>query len=398
MQIGCGLWASLIPHSNKIIINIISTGIYLTFYLLAVKASFGKTIFTLLMLSNIANFITVSSKCIEGQIFPELAAETYQWSYCVVTFTIQLLILIPLFFYIKKTYTNAIEKEHIRSAWKYLWMIPSTFYVMWFYHLYNTTNSSVEIALQIKNTIFLLIMNLGAFFIYHTVVCLINEYDKNYSLETKNNILVLQNIQYENLKDRIAETRRAKHDLRHHMTIINSYLQQGELDKLSDYLENYNSSIPDDNSVILCQNITVNLLLLYFLQQAKNNNIEIEIHIDIPEKINIAEYDLTVLIGNILENAIEACSNKSCGSRWIKICGKVNNNTLLFTVDNTYEGKIILDKNGNYLSSKHSGSGVGIESIKQIASKYDGIFQINQEKGVFCLSLMLNIPENNIRD
>ena len=98
-------------------------------------------------------------------------------------FAVQLLILVPLFFYVQNVFTYAVEKDTSLSAWKYLWLIPATFYILWFYHLYSNTQSSLEISLQPKRAAFLLCINMGAFLIYHMVTCLINEYDENAVLE-----------------------------------------------------------------------------------------------------------------------------------------------------------------------------------------------------------------------
>ncbi len=68
-QILIGLWAGL-WGGNSALLSFISTVTYFVFYFTVVKAHFGKTLFTLLTLSNIANFVVISSKCIEGALFP----------------------------------------------------------------------------------------------------------------------------------------------------------------------------------------------------------------------------------------------------------------------------------------------------------------------------------------
>lgn len=394
-QIVLGLCSSFLPDANKVLINMASTLIYFLFYFWAVRAHFGKTLFTLLMLTNIANFVVVSSKCLEGFLFPALARQPFRWSYSLMMSAVQVVILIPLFIYIRRIYTNAIEKETNPAAWRYLWLIPATFYLLWFYQLYGYGKSGTEMALQPENTIFLLFIDLGAFLIYYMVVCLINEHDRNYTLETQNHLLYLQTVQYEHLKNRIAETRRARHDLRHHITVMAGFLDAGELDKLAAYLDSYRKSLPDDNSILYCKNSVVNLLLLYFAQQAREKEIAFDVHMDIPASLDIAENDLSVLLGNLLENALEACAQQTHGLRQITVCGKVNGSTLILTVDNTYENQILRDANGAYLSTKHKGAGLGLESVRQIALRYDGAFQAEQKDGVFLASVLLNMREEN---
>lgn len=391
VQVEIGLLDVLWPDINKTLLNLVSTIVYFVFYFWAVKAHLGKTLFTLLMLSGIANFIVVCSKCLEGYFFPALARQPFRWSYSVMMLLVQLFILVPLFFYIRNIYTNAIEKETNPVLWRYLWLVPATFYLLGHYHLYGNTKTSTEIALQPENTVFLLFINLGAMLIYHMVVCLINEYHKNSGLEMQNHLLEIQKLQYEKLTERIAEARRARHDLEHHIAIMTGYLKGNQLDKLSDYLEGYRKALPDDSDILFCQNTAVNLLMLYFSQQAKEREIDFSVHMDIPKQISIGENELAVLLGNLLENAVTACSNQTKGERRITVCGKVNEESLLFTIDNTFEGEIKRGKDGIFLSTKHGGAGIGIESVKQIVLRHDGMFEFEQRDGIFYVSILLKL-------
>ena len=99
LQIFFGVWAGFFANGNAGLISAVSTLSYFVFFFLAIRTHWGKILFTLLMLSNIANFIVICSKCIEGQFFPELALQSYRWSFSIVMIVIELVILLPLFFY-----------------------------------------------------------------------------------------------------------------------------------------------------------------------------------------------------------------------------------------------------------------------------------------------------------
>lgn len=394
LQIALGLLAASLPAAVKGIISAISTFVYFVFYFLAVRAHPGKILFTLLMLSNIANLLVVTSKCIEGLLFPALAVQSYRWSFSVILLAEQLLLLPPLFFYMQKIYTNTIKKDIASSVWHYLWLIPATFYLLWFYHLYSKEKTALEISLEPANALFLLCINLGAFLIYSLMARLINEYDKNIRLEQQNHILTLENLQYENLKDKITEARQARHDLRHHITVMTGYLNAKEFDKLESYLTEYRSSLPEDSSIVFCQNQTVNLLLLHFAQQARNNQIDFTIYADIPEELNIPSNDLAVILGNLLENAVDACCAQKNGRKRIVLRGRAEQHSLLLTVDNTFEGQIRRDKNGTIQSSKHPGPGLGLTSVDYIARRHEGMLKVEEKEGIFYASVLLHIPHD----
>ena len=73
IQILIGMWVSFVPGPTTATASVISTILYIAFYFMAVKNLFGKTLFTLLMISNLANLTVVSAKCLEGFFFPVLA-------------------------------------------------------------------------------------------------------------------------------------------------------------------------------------------------------------------------------------------------------------------------------------------------------------------------------------
>lgn len=236
-QLLLGAWAAFCSNGKAGTVSAVSTVLYALFYFLAVKKHFGKTLFTLLMISNIANFAVISGKCLEGLLFPQLALQSYRWSFSLMLLLMEGLLSIPHVFYMKRFYTPAVEKEPSGLEWRYLWLIPATFYGMWYFAFYgNSSYSSLEIALQPKNTVFLFFINVGEILIYYVVAQLILEQDKILALREQNHLLAMQAMQYENLQERITEARRAKHDVRHHIALMQQYVNDGDYAALKDYL------------------------------------------------------------------------------------------------------------------------------------------------------------------
>ena len=354
LQLFLGAWAAFAPGNNTGTISAVSTILYAAFYFLAIKKHFGKTFFTLLMISNLANLAVISSKTIENLFFPDLAVQSYRWSFSLMLAVVEIILAIPLFFYMKKVYTPAVEKEPSGFEWRYLWVIPATFYVMWYYAFYgNASKSSLEIALRPKNTLFLFIINVGAIFIYYVVTRLILEQAKTLLLTERNHELTMQTVQYENLQEKITEVRRAKHDVRHHITLMQEYLNTRNYTALSEYLKQYRMSLPDDTPVQFCANPAANAVLVYFAQQAKEQGITYLVKTEIPEKINIPETDISVLLGNLLENAVDACKSEQTPDKKIIVRANTDGGSLCITVDNTFTGTLAHTPDGNLVSTKH---------------------------------------------
>lgn len=392
IQIGLGLWAAFFSGGKAAFASAVSTAVYVVFYFIAVKVNFGKALFTLLMISNTANFVVAAAKCIEGIFFPDLAVQSYRWSFSLIMLFVLAVVWIPLFIYTKKVYTPAVEKEPTGIEWRYLWLIPATFYLIWYYMLYNNNGkSSLETALDAGNAVFLFVINVGACLVYYVIAKLINEQEKNIRLGENNHRLAMQNLQYENLQEKIADARRAKHDVRHHISLMQEYVRNKEYDKLEKYLNSYQQSLPDDTLISFCENKAVNAVMLYFAQAAKNADIDYDVKAVIPDDIAIDETDLSVLFGNLIENAIDACKAESGDNKKIVIRALTDDYTLCLGIDNTFTGAVRKDFNGVLFSSKHVGFGIGVESVKSIAEKYGGTYRAEVKDGMFMSSVLLNL-------
>lgn len=389
IQIGIGIWVAFFAGNTAGFFSLLSTILYAAFYFLAVRKSPGKALFTLLMISNLANFTVIASKCLEGQFFPDLAIQKYRWSSSLFLFLVEAALAAPFFIYVRNIFTPEMEQESSSVTWRYLWCVPATFYLTWYYALYgNSTLTSLEIALLPRNTLFMSFLNLGAVLIYYLVSRLILEQNRAITLQEKNHLLTMQAMQYDTLQEKITDARRVKHDVRHHITTMQEYVRQKDYDALDHYLSQYQESLPDDSLLHFCENTAVNAVLLYFSSQAKKYDISYQTQVKIPEHLPIEETDLSVLFGNLLENALDACRVDAAPDKKIVVRGTADNYSLCITIDNTFTGTLRKTSSGNFLSSKHRGVGIGTQSVRNISEKYGGVTHLEAHDGMFFASVM----------
>lgn len=384
-------WASLFSPNNAPI-SFLNTFIYALFFFLAIKAHPGKLLFILLMLSNMANQIVFSAKCLEGFLFPTLALQNQRWSFSVTSILAQIVFLPPFFLFLKKHFRETVTAQVQNKLWNYLWLIPGTFYLFWFYLAYFNSLSGISLALRPICTIFAILINSGAMLVYYVITKTMREFAINLELHKQNNLLTIQNLQYENLKERMDETRRARHDLRQHMTVLHTLCEAKKYNQLASYLQNYLNQTSTDHSVVYCDNLALNALLVYYGQIARSNNIDFSINISLPKDIPIQDTDLCVLFGNLIENACDGCMMLPEEKR--RICLQAlmpNQGAIVLTIDNTFYRQSLRKYNGQFLSSKHEGYGIGLNSVLNIVNRYNGMLKTDTEDDIFCISILLNL-------
>lgn len=391
VQLGLGTWAAFVPDTPSNIKSIVSTVIYLAVYFASIKANKGKMVFTLLMVSNIANLVTVLSKCIEGILAPDMAVQGYRWTFVAVMTVVSLIIYLPLFWYFRRIYVPALRETTDQHIWNYMWIIPLTFYLLWYYLSYSLNGTLLDVALEPRNAVFLLAVNGGAFIVYNAVISLSVEQKKNYELKIKNHQLEINAIEYNSLMSKVREVRRMNHDVRHNIIVMNELLKSKRYDELEKLFSDYLSSLPDTGKLVYSENGTVNILISYFAQLANADGIGFECACGLPAEIDVSDTDIAVLVGNTLENAVEHCRLIKDKSPVIIFRARQDEKGRIFIAcDNTCYSEIKANGNNNIYSTKHSGLGIGIQSAQLIAKKHGGFYAWEKRDNMFCVSVMLN--------
>lgn len=389
VQLALGTWAAFYPAVSSGIKSTVSTVIYIAFYLAVIKANPGQMAFTLLMMSNICNTVIILAKCTENIFFPELAVQGYRWSFTVMTIAYQLIILIPLWVYFKKIYAPTLMKGESQKIWNFAWCVPLTFYIIWNYVSYHIGESMLEVSLDPRNALFQIAIAVGSFVVYHAVIILSTEQQKNYELTIQNHQLELNTLEYKNLMSKVYEIRRMKHDIRHNVILMNEYLKNGRYDELSAFFAKYLNDLADMETLVYCDNDTVNTLLSYYAQMAQRDGIEFKCSTAIPAELEMSEPDLAVLTGNLLENAVEGCRSSGAEHPEISVIARVENgNSLIIIIENTCAAEPKSNEKGVLYSTKHSGTGIGVQSVYSIVEKYGGMIKKEYLDGKFRVSMM----------
>ncbi len=208
---------------------------------------------------------------------------------------------------------------------------------------------------------------------------------------TMEKLLEIQSDQYNLLTVRIRDNRRARHDFRQHLAVIKDCADRGDLASLKNYLNDYENMFPGQEVRMYCKNYAINAILSFYAEKAEKSGITMQASIQMSDPPVIPETEFCVLIGNLLENAVDVCEDTDPGIQpFVRLhIAQTSASMLSITADNTSSGSPNWSGD-KLLSTKHSGYGIGTESIRMIAERYNGDARFTWKDGVFYASVMLN--------
>lgn len=277
--------------------------------------------------------------------------------------------------------------------WTAIFIIPvgtlfSTFMLM--------TESNPDNFWQILISIAILfLINIFVFYLYDTLLQLYQEKMEKNLLKQQNNAYIKQlniiNQSQENIKI-------IRHDIKKHMLALQTLVEKDKNDAALQYLQNTFHLINNVNEYAKSGNAELDSILNYKIYEAKTKNIDVTLDLHIPEKLNVQSFDLVVILGNLLDNAIEATS-KLQGEKKIGTFIELERNVLYVSVKNPFYGKLHYQL--NKLKTTHRDAenhGFGIESVKKAIEKYNGTLNIKHSDNNFCVDVLIYNPISSVEE
>lgn len=209
-----------------------------------------------------------------------------------------------------------------------------------------------------------------------------------------------QQTYYGVLKREMEESKKMRHDMRHHFTMINALMQSGQYEKLSSYVSQYKSAVYWRELPEYCPIDVINVLSHHYAAFSQDNEIHMDIRCDLDvagdkaEYVNMSDADLCCLYSNLMENAAEACLRIKDGQRNIRVAiVRPDSDTLMIRIWNSTDENVKAVR-GSFLSSKGKEQhGYGLLSIHSIAEKYGGSARFNwdKDKGEFDSEIIMSV-------
>lgn len=180
-----------------------------------------------------------------------------------------------------------------------------------------------------------------------------------------------------------------RHDYHNHIQTMKAYRSLGQTDKMDDYLNALETDLASVDTLVKSGNVMVDAILNSKLSLAKARSISVNAKAVVPKTITISEIDLCVIIGNLLDNAIEACLRTDDeAERFIRVYVDLKRDNLYVSVTN-FSGGRLEKQGGRYVSSKQGNHGFGLVRVDRIVDKYEGYIKRRDEEGAFTTEVLL---------
>lgn len=179
-----------------------------------------------------------------------------------------------------------------------------------------------------------------------------------------------------------------RHDMRHHLSAIDSFLAAGKPEQAREYIKSVQSSIRSVTPRRFCQNELVNLICSSFADRGERAGVSLNVNADLPELPTVSDAELCALFSNALENAIAAAAMEE-DQRWVSCTCAVRAGKLLTEVKNPYRGSVVM--RDSLPVSNRKEHGYGCRSIRTITEQNHGLCEFKAEGGIFTLRMVLPV-------
>lgn len=212
---------------------------------------------------------------------------------------------------------------------------------------------------------------------------------KNYASVSYEREMLEQEIEtcrilYDNIKTGQDELRDIRHDIKNRLNMLCYSLDENNIEQARKAIGVLYDNIDASSRIFYCNNLKVNTMLEYKFAGLPDN-INVQCDIDIPDNLDMDMGDLGVIIGNLLDNSINAVK-KIDGEAYINVVMKYSAESLFITIKNSY-----IEDNTIKSAVYYIDHGRGIKNVKRLVDKYRGSYSDTKENGVYTTNLSISI-------
>lgn len=282
-------------------------------------------------------------------------------------------------FWLKKRVNSLFDQLSVKNA-VLLFIFPSAFLLVLFIGSHTVFASNQLFQRGMGDILFFLFLCAMILVLYimllNSILELLNRKKTEEELRFARQLIAQQREHYNQSLDYMEQVRIIRHDFRHHVHAL-LHMDKAEVVR---YLQKLQEELDTSAETVFCQNQAVNGLLNEYAARAEKAQIRFSAQLDLSAHVPVDDLTLCIVIGNLLENAMEACRRMKDG-RFIRLQARWTEDHLMMLVENSYCGQI-RQRDGKLISSKKDG-GLGILSIHRILNQPGDEFDMDYDDSVF---------------
>lgn len=197
---------------------------------------------------------------------------------------------------------------------------------------------------------------------------------------------------YQMMEEQYSQMERLRHDLKNHVLALSGLWEEQAWEKMGDYLKKMEDTAQIGANEEATGNRAVDALLSQKRKMAENRGIDWECDVRIPKQCGMNEFDLCVLFGNLLDNAVAACERlqqanvRQNAKPFIRVQAGMVKKCFLLEVKNSMNAD---EKSGGKIPEKDNRQGIGLLNVRDVVRGYDGVMHTEAQNGVFDISVLL---------
>lgn len=236
-------------------------------------------------------------------------------------------------------------------------------------YLFFTQNGILEITSMIGITVLLTI-----FVIIEHILERIIIMKKQMQEQLTNQQVIYYTNQYQEIAHSQEETRRQRHELKNSYLALEAMAEQGDIQGIHTFVKKALHRLDNGRMIARTGNFTVDAVINYKMCIAKTLGIQVNCNLHIPTKLQVSDIILCGILGNALDNAIDACRYLPRKERYIRILMNIEKKNLFLQVINAFDGTVKVDVDGNLITRKleMTQHGFGYQTMKALIQDNNG--------------------------
>lgn len=219
-------------------------------------------------------------------------------------------------------------------------------------------------------------------------------YQKGYTFQTNRFQEQLLMQQYEEIQVVYLNMRGWRHDYHNHIQVLKAQMDGGEYKEARQFLNDLESELERVDTYVRSGNGLLDAVLNSKLSIAEKQNIRVDCKAELNEDLSIKDIDLCIILGNLMDNCIEACGQIIEEKRFIRIYIVRIQNQLYLSIQNSAKEELDFEEK-NYISKKRGNHGLGMKRVKAIVDKYEGYMRLSNESGIFGTEIMIPLDSHS---